>query len=127
MEQQERPLKNSKYVTSWWVELMPNGIYHVMFNLTDRWISYHAYNDEEYIFGDDDEPELGESHEDWEKRIQEVPKFLPENRDGVTYICTSHQNKDQVSFYYIPYQHDWVRKDKILFSGKNELEAGKTK
>lgn len=113
-------MKNSKYVESWWIEVLPNGIYHLLFNLTERWLPYHKYNDTEFIFGGDIE---GEEYEDWLSRIQEVPVFLPEDK-GVIWLSSSHLEKDQLSYYFIPYKKEWVREgDKILFSSDKLGEA----
>lgn len=125
-KQEGQVLKNSKYVTDWFVTLTPNGVYTVVFNTTERRMSYHAFNDTTYIFGNendlkfDDENEV-ESQESWESRMQEIPEFLPNPRPkGITYLTAHSQSKDQVYFYYIPYKHAWVKKgDKLLLTGKN--------
>lgn len=104
-------MKNSKYVKSWWVEKLPNGIYHALFNLTERGLDFHAYNDEMFTFES--------REEDWDC-IQEIPKFLPESKD-VTYLRASGMEKDQCSFYWIPHEHKWIKeKQQILFKSDDK-------
>lgn len=93
---------NSKYVTSWGVYKLPNGIYQLIFNTTEKWIAYHRYNNTEYDFGGD---ELSEN-------IVQIPEFLP-NVEGISYQISSSQEKDQITFYFIPFRKNWVKQGKI--------------
>lgn len=102
-------MKNSKYVTSWNVHLLPNGIYELIFNTTEKWITYHRMNDRLYIFGDD-VPD--EEQQDYESRIQDVPEFLPNIKD-VMWMNSHSQNKDQVIYYFIPFKKSWLKEGKI--------------
>ena len=103
---------NSKYVQNYWIEYFEEtGVYHLLFNLTERWLTYHQYNDEMYEFGEIDNKGDEKSHEDWVSSVQEVPEFLPE---GKTYIPTVIQNKEQISFYFIPIES--VRNGKMIIS-----------
>lgn len=94
-------MKNTKQVTNYWIELHKElGIYQLTFNTKDRWIPYHQFNDEMYQFGEVSRYDTdNETQEEWEARIQEVPEFLPKD---VSYIPTSIQNKDQITYYFIP-------------------------
>lgn len=67
-----------------------------MFNTTERWIPFHSYCDNLYIFGEGEE---NESPESMNSRIHEVEEFLPKEK---TYIPTVIQNKDQITWYFIP-------------------------
>lgn len=104
----------AKHVTDWWVEQLPNGIFHLLINTDERWINFHAYNDEMYIIGDKE----GDSPEVSIEKTLILPKFLPEIKKGL-YLCTVMQNKDQISFYYIPYYYEWVNQKNIIISSKN--------
>lgn len=87
---------SSKFVDSYFISEYESGIFSIMFNTIDRWINYHAYCEEEYIFG---EGLLEETIGGMRERIEKVDKFLPTNK---TFIPTVIQNKDQITFYYIP-------------------------
>jgi len=91
-------MKKSKYVESYFINEYECGIFCVTFNLTERWIGYHAYCETQYIFGEDVEDE---TQEEWESRIQDIETFLPKEK---SYLPTVIQNKDQVQFYYLPFE-----------------------
>lgn len=95
-------MQNSKYITSWGVYKLPNGIYQLIFNTTEKWIAYHRYNNTEYDFGGD---ELSEN-------IVQIPEFLP-NVGGISYQIASSQEKDQITFYFIPFRKNWLKQGKI--------------
>jgi len=110
-------MKKSINVESWWLELLPNGTYHLLINTKERWMYYHRMNDETFQIGEDIE---GESQEEWESKILEIPKFLPEIKNG-TYIRSVSQEKDQISFYWMPYDFNWIklRKEKLIFKSED--------
>ena len=95
--------QNSPLIESWWIEKYECGIYLLLFNTTERWIPFHQANDETYFFGE--EPE-DEEPVDYLKRLYEVPEFLPQDK---MYIPTVIQNKDQISFYFIPFDLLWEK------------------
>ena len=92
---------NSKYVTSWGVYKLPNGIYQLIFNTTEKWIQYHRYSATEYLFWIDGKED-----------VQEIPEFLP-NVEGISYQIADSQNKDQITFYFIPFRKNWLKQGKI--------------
>jgi len=92
---------NSKYVTSWGVYKLPNGIYQLIFNTTKKWIKYHRYSATEYLFWIDGKED-----------VQEIPEFLP-NVGGISYQIADSQNKDQITFYFIPFRKNWLKQGKI--------------
>ena len=47
----------------------------------------------------------------------ELNKFLPENKD-VNYIMSSTKEKDQISFYWIPFERGKRKERKILLDIK---------
>lgn len=65
-----------------------SGIVQLTFNTKYRWVYCHALNDNEYSFIDDEEEII---------KIEKLP-LLSNN-----YIRTFMQNKDQISFYFIPF------------------------
>lgn len=105
-----------KHVESWWVEELPNGVYHLLINTNERWLDYDTASDTIFFIGED----TGSgSYEEYESRILRIPKFLPEN-DKI-YVCTEQQNKDQISFYWIPIEKDYIKNKKIILQS-NERE-----
>lgn len=108
-------MKNSKYVTDYFVTLMPNGVYNLVFNMTERWLHAHRYNNTTYTFGTDVE---GETIEESNERIQEIPEFLPVLEKG-HFVSSVLIDKDQIHFFFIPYYHEWAKlPDKIILSSK---------
>jgi len=97
-------MQNSKYITSWGVYKLPNGIYQLIFNTTKKWIKYHRYNNTTYSFD-------AHYHEDLQD-VQEVSEFLP-NVGGISYQIADSQNKDQITFYFIPFRKNWLKQGKI--------------
>lgn len=95
-------MQNSKYITSWGVYKLPNGIYQLIFNTIEKWIAYHRYSNTHYDFGG----------EDLSENIQEIPPFLPEV-EGIIYQISSSQEKDQITFYFIPFRKNWLKQGKI--------------
>ncbi len=115
-------MKNSKYVSSWSVTLTPDGIYQLTFNTTKKWLNYHRYNDTTYIFGHNENDFADEeaAFADWNDCQQEIPSFLPEIKDGL-YLNSSSQNKEQITFFFIPYYHKWIKEGldkKIMHSNE---------
>jgi hypothetical protein len=105
-------MRNSKYVEDYWIEYFEEtGIYHLLFNTTERRIPYDQINDDTYEFGDTGEEE---TLEEWYVRIQEIPEFLPKDK---MYVPTSIQNKDQISFYFLPI--DMIRGGKVIINSKD--------
>ncbi len=96
-----------KYISSHWVQEFECGIFLLMFNTHERWIPYHRYSDTDYIFGKDDDET--ESQEDYNNRCYEVEEFL---QKGVNYLPTVIQEKDQISFYFIPF--DLISREKRI-------------
>ena len=99
-------MKKSKYVENYFIEEYECGMFSITFNLTERWLEYHLYNYHQFIFGSDVE---NETQEEWEARIQEVEDFVPK---GKSYLPTVIQNKDQIQWYFIPY--DLISRDKRI-------------
>lgn len=87
-------MKKSKQVESYWIQKHPNGIYHLLFNTKDRWVYFHRFHDSMFQIGGE------ESEEDDIEHTQEIPEgLIPED---ISFICTTIQEKDQISFYFIP-------------------------
>lgn len=105
-------MKKSINVESWWIEELPNGVFHLLINTKIRWVKYHQISDEMYEIGSENDEE---TQEEFESRVLEIPEFLPKIENGV-YLTSSQQNKDQISFYWMPYPFEWSkRENKILF------------
>ena len=102
----------SRYVESYWAEELPNGVIHLLINCTQRWLVYRAYSDTQFL--------ITESDEDWENDdLLNVRKFLPEIERGM-YMRTSMQEKEQISFYFIPYKFDERRNRKELLNSRKD-------
>lgn len=103
----------SKYVESWWVEELPNGVIHLLINCTQREIYFHAFSDYQFI--------IAGSEDEYDNYVDDcifsVSSFLPAEKAWI-WLQTSMKNKDQISFYYIPYQRGWNRERKILIESK---------
>lgn len=123
-------MKNSKNVTSWFLTQTPDGIFHLTFNTVEKWMSYHQYNDTTYIFGHEEDIFDNEEEEfaDWTQCQQEIPEFLPDIENG-TYLRAVSQNKDQVTFFFIPYYHKWIKEglDKKIMNSKDFEKNENTK
>ena len=101
---------NSKYVQSYFIGEHKEGIFSITFNTRIRWMPYKRITNECYFFGPDNKVDDPES--EYEGKIQEVDKFLPE---GKHFLCTQTQEKDQVTFYFLP--------DELILDNKLLLEV----
>jgi len=105
-----------KYVENYWVEELPNGVIHLLVNCTQREIYFHAYNDISFLItGSELEYENG----GWgdSECILELDPFIPENKD-VIYIRSTMKEKDQLNFFWIPFERRGKRDRKILLESK---------
>jgi len=102
-----------KYVESYWAEELPNRVIHLLINCTQREIYFHAFRDNEFL--------VCGTQEEYDNMEQDcylkTEKFLPENKD-VIYIMSSMKEKDQLSFFWIPFDRTFKRKKKILIQSK---------
>lgn len=90
-----KKIKDSNIIDSYWIAKHENDMIHLLFNTKLRWVACHQVNDEMYEFN-------------WEnlngevcEEIFELEEFLPEN---VMYVHTSQTEKDQISFYFLPFK-----------------------
>lgn len=101
----------NKYVDNYWVEELPNEVIHLLINCNTREFYYHAYDHysfQIYIY----------EHEEFNENYSlDIEPFLPK-LDKTTWIMTSQKEKDQLSFYYIPYKHEWIKGRKYLIEPK---------
>jgi len=97
-------LVKSMHVESYFVFKYSSGIYMVMFNTRERRIHYHQASDDVYMFATE-----YDKHEDdyTDYEIVTIKEFLPES--GRNYLHAQSQNKDQIYFYFIPF--DLVKDD----------------
>lgn len=109
-----KKLKQSKQVESFWIKKHPNGIYHLLFNTKDRWVYFHQFNETQYQIGGGGE---NETEEEYKKHIQDIPEgLIPENG---SFICTTLQEKDQISFYFIPRSILFRNGETIIYNSKD--------
>lgn len=102
----------NKYITGYWIELLPNGVYHLCVNCSQKEIYYHAFNDNSFLItGTEEEYENYDS-----SHVLEIEEFLPKIK-GV-YLRSDSKNKDQISFFWIPFKREWIGKEKIILKSK---------
>lgn len=96
-----------KYIESYWVEKLPNGVIHLLINTTQREIYFHSFSDEQFLIAG-----TKEECDNWDESVLlNTEKFLP-NTPDTTYVLSQMKEKDQVSFYWIPYNKE-TRKESI--------------
>lgn len=98
----------SKYVENWWVEELPNGVIHLLINCTERGVYFHAMSDYEFLIAGTEE----EAMDSFKECSLSLEPFLPEGT--WLWLQTVMLEKDQLSFYYIPYERGWNRNRKII-------------
>ncbi len=99
----------SKYVESYWVQEIPNGVIQLVINCTQREIYFHQFGDYEFLIaGTEDE------YENWDRSVvlSISNSFLPKI-DGL-YLNASMKNKEQLYFFYIPHLRGWNRDKNII-------------
>lgn len=99
-----------KNVESYWVEYCDSGIIHLLFNTKERWMYFHQYSDHSYkiggMIGDN------EDYNTWKELMCEIPNDKLVFAEEKIYISTVIQNKDQISFYFIPF--DLIKSSRTL-------------
>lgn len=100
----------SKYVKNYWVEELPNGVIHLLINLTQREVYHHRFFDNLFLIAGTEK----EFEEHSAECILNTEDFLPKNNDVFMYIKSSMHEKDQLSYYYIPYKKEWIKDRKYL-------------
>jgi len=98
-----------KIVENYWIEELPNGVIHLLINCTQREIYYHAFNDTEFLIT----PTL-EEYDNYTSSDIFKPELTIPRENGVIWIQTEQKNKEQLSFYYIPYKKEWLKSKKYL-------------
>lgn len=83
-------------IESAFISRAPSGIISLFINTRDRWVPYHRYNDGEYVIGCED-CDPGED-------IFKLDEALLEKKEGIKYLHTHYQEKDQIVFMWIPYE-----------------------
>lgn len=103
----------SKYVESYWAEELPNGVIHLLINCSQREIYYHSFMNNQFLIAG-----TQEEYDNWTKDlILNMDEFIPDIDDGL-YIQSSTKEKDQISFYWIPFYYKDRKNKKILIESK---------
>jgi len=76
-------------IDNYYIKSFESGIIQLTINTTKRWLDYNRISNEKYEVVDNTQNEF-----------LEVKLPL---KEGVRYIATSMQEKDQIIFYYLPY------------------------
>lgn len=99
-----------KYVESYWAEELPNGVIHLLINCSQREIYFHSFTANWFLICGTQE-EYDNMNKDCYLNIEE--KFVPDNKD-VTYVMSSMKEKDQISFYWIPFERGKRNKNRKI-------------
>ena len=81
-----------QHINSYFIEKYQSDIVHLLFNTKDRWMPYHQLSDHWY--------HIGESCR--ENFVEIAKEDLPLDKEN-HYLKVETQEKDQISFYWIPY------------------------
>ena len=99
-------LVKSDHIESYFVFKYDSGIYMVMFNTKERRIYYHKAADNVYMFAN----KFDKKEDDYvDYEIVEMKEFLPNS--GSNFLRAHSQCKDQIYFYFIPF--DLVKDDEF--------------
>lgn len=101
-----------KYVKSYFIEELPNGVFLLVINLTQREIYYHRFDDDLYLIAGT-QKEYKEPTA--EVHLSIIRKFLPEKPEQ-TWLRSSMHEKDQLTFVFTPYQKEWIKNRRIVES-----------
>lgn len=82
-----------KLIENYFIKKNKSGIISLLINTIDKWQPFHEYSKGSYIIG-------YENNLEYLTINIELFQFEP----NVKYLTTICQNKDQISFYYIPYE-----------------------
>lgn len=107
-----------KYVESYIVEHFDSGIIHLMFNTTGRYMTFHRSNDHTYHIGYNPDDPDDESFKNFKECLCEIPVDILGLKKDIYYLSTEIQNKDQISFFYIPFQ--LIDKTKKIFESVHQ-------
>jgi hypothetical protein len=84
----------------------------MIINCTQKEIYFHQLNDYEFIIAGTEE-----EYDNWDKSVLFVSKSFFPPIEGM-YLNASNKEKDQLSFFYIPYLKEWVKNRKFLIDEK---------
>jgi hypothetical protein len=71
-----------------------SGIYYLYINTVKRWAKYHRYSNDEYGIDITEDDEVG-----YLLQIPALEDYIPDH-----HLCVHRQEKDQITFYWIPYE-----------------------
>lgn len=85
---------NNGIVRNYYINKYDSGIISLTINTDKKWETYDRINDNAYTIGFDD---VGFSPDEFELKVDklEIPQY---------YRCISDQVKDQICFYWIPFE-----------------------
>lgn len=104
-----------KYVESYFVEYYDSGIILLLFNTKHKWMDYHCKNSHWYRIGLNSD---GFEDESIQCKISKEELKFVENR---RYLRTECQEKDQISFYFIPF--DLITREHVVNSIHSEIQT----
>jgi len=94
-----------KYVEDYWIKKYESGIVHLCVNTKERGVYYHQFCDHLYSIGGDLDIDTStpEGLEEYKSTLLEIPLEELVLEQEIMYVSTSTQEKDQISFYFIPF------------------------
>jgi len=87
---------SSNHVKSYKIYQYDSGVIQLLIVTVDKWVKYHRSNNTTYEIGPFDEGNIPE----YTLMVPEIPKKVIEGY----YLPTQFQEKDEISFYFIPYK-----------------------
>lgn len=88
---------SSPIVESYWIEKYDSGIIHLLINTVNKWVNYHRSSNTTYEIG------FNNAEDDFPGYQLDIPELEEILKKG-SYLPTEFQEKDQISFYFIPYK-----------------------
>lgn len=80
---------DNEFIDSYFFCKYDSEIYHLIINTKDKWCDYHRYTNQDYWITDNQD--------------NTYTLEIPEIDIPAKYLCTSTQDGNQISFYWIPF------------------------
>jgi hypothetical protein len=87
-----KKVKNNNYVEGYFIEKYDSGIIQLCINTKERWLHYGSTANNNFYVGDNDD-------DGWDLEIDKEELNI-----GSYYLMTNMQDKNQIYFYWIPFE-----------------------
>lgn len=102
-----------KYIESYNISEHESGVIQLTFNCTQRELYYHRFTDNNYLIcGTEEEFDNGYYQSDLTIDI-DMDSILTKER-AFMFRCATSKDKETITFYFIPYQRDYIKTRKNL-------------